>query len=90
MQMKHPSFLPVLLFTIQRLVWGQVVAIEAHFPECSATIELPYLHSLPDDVNFCPDGRNLMHDRFGEGIAYAYVIVFFKSHYEVILPVSIY
>lgn len=57
---------------------GQVVAIEAHFPECSATIELPYLHSLPDDVNFCPDGRNLMHDRFGEGIAYAYVIVFSK------------
>lgn len=57
---------------------GQVVAIEAHFPECSATIELPYLHSLPDDVNFFPDGRNLMHDRFGEGIAYAYVIVFSK------------
>lgn len=57
---------------------GQVVAIEAHFPECSATIELPYLHSLPDDVNFWPDGRNLVHDRFGEGIAYAYVIVFSK------------
>ena len=57
---------------------GQVVAIEAHFPECSATIELPYLHSLPDDVNFCPDGRNLVHDRFGEGIAYKYVIVFSK------------
>lgn len=59
---------------------GQVVAIEASFPECPAkTIELPYLRSLPDEVNFCPDGRSLLHDRFGEGIAYAYIIVFPKA-----------
>lgn len=29
---------------------GQVVAIEAHFPECSATIELPYLHTRVDNA----------------------------------------
>ena len=58
---------------------GQVVAIEANFPECPAkTVELPYLRSLPDEVSFCPDGRSLLHDRFGEGTAYAYVIVFPK------------
>lgn len=56
---------------------GQIVALEASFPECSAkTIELPYLRSLPDEVSFCPDGKSLLHDRFGEGMVYAYVIVF--------------
>lgn len=59
---------------------GQVVAIEASFPECPAkTVELPYLRSLPDEVSFCPDGKSLLHDRFGEGIVYAYIVVF-KNH----------
>lgn len=59
---------------------GQVVAIEANFPESDAkTIELPYLRSLPDEVSFCPDGKRLLHDRFGEGIVYAYIVVF-KNH----------
>ena len=59
---------------------GQVVAIEANFPEYPAkTVELPYLRSLPDEVSFCPDGRTLLHDRFGEGTVYAYVVVF-KNH----------
>lgn len=56
---------------------GQVVAIEASFPECPAkTVELPYLRSLPDEVSFCHDGKSLLHDRFGEGTVYAYVVVF--------------
>ena len=64
---------------------GQVVALEANFPECRAkTIELPYLRSLPDEVSCCPDGKNLLHDRFGEGTVYAYVIVF----QEVIMRLS--
>lgn len=58
---------------------GQVVALEANFPDCpTKTIELPYLRSLPDEVSFCPDGKSLLHDRFGEGTVYAYVIVFPK------------
>lgn len=58
---------------------GQVVALEANFPDCpTKTIELPYLRSLPDGVSFCPDGKSLLHDRFGEGTVYAYVIVFPK------------
>lgn len=58
---------------------GQVVAIEASFPECPAkTVELPYLRALPDEISFCPDGQSLLHDRFGEGKVYAYIIVFPK------------
>lgn len=64
---------------------GQVVAIEASFPECPAkTVELPYLRSLPDEVSFRPDGISLLHDRFGEGTVYAYVVVF-KNH---MMPMS--
>ena len=56
---------------------GQVIAIEACFPECpTKMIEIPYLRSLPDEVSFCPDGKKLLHDRFGEGMVYAYAIVF--------------
>lgn len=59
---------------------GQVVALEASFPDCpTKTIELPYLRSLPDEVSFCPDGKSLLHDHFGEGTVYAYVIVFRKA-----------
>ena len=59
---------------------GQVAALEANFPECPAkTVELPYLRSLPDEVSFCPDGKSLLHDQFGEGTVYAYVIVFQKT-----------
>ncbi len=58
---------------------GQVVAIEASFSENPAkVIELPYLRSLPDEVSFHHDGKKLLHDRFGEGMVYAYVIVFPK------------
>ena len=58
---------------------GQVVAIEASFPECpSKTIELPYLRALPDEVSFFSDGKTLLHNRFGEGKTYAYVVVFPK------------
>ncbi len=58
---------------------GQVVALEASFPDYpEKIIELPYLRSLPDEVSFCPDGKNLLHDRFGEGTVCAYVIVFPK------------
>ena len=56
---------------------GQVIAIEAYFPECpTKMIEIPYLRSLPDEVSLCPDGKKLLHDRFGEGMVYAYAIVF--------------
>lgn len=56
---------------------GQVVALEATFPEClTKIIELPYLLTLPDEVGFRPDGIHLFHDRFGEGKVCAYVIVF--------------
>ncbi len=66
---------------------GQVVAIEASFPECPAKIiELPYLRSLPDEVSFCPDGKSLLHDRFGEGIVYAYMIVFPKAIMKLSYP----
>lgn len=56
---------------------GQVVALEASFPECRTKItRLPYLRSLPDEVSFCSDGKTLLHDRYGEGTVFSYVIVF--------------
>lgn len=56
---------------------GQVVALEANFPDClTKTIDVPYLHSLPDEINFCADGKTLLHDRFGEGTVFAYIVVF--------------
>ncbi len=64
---------------------GQVVALEASFPECPAkTIKVSYLRSLPDEVHFCSDGKSLVHDRFGKGTVFAYFVVF-KDH---IIPLS--
>ena len=64
---------------------GQVVALEASFPECPAkTFKVPYLHSLPDEISFCANGKTLLHDRFGEGEVYAYIVVF-KNH---IMPLT--
>lgn len=58
---------------------GQVVALTADFPECSKKIiELPYLRGLPDEVSFYPDGKTLLHERFGEGTISSYMIVFKK------------
>lgn len=55
---------------------GQVVAIKVYFPKCPAKDEFPYLRSLPDEVRFSPDGRSLIHERFGVGTPLGYVIVF--------------
>ena len=59
---------------------GQVVALEVSFSECPSKIfEVPYLRSLPDEISFCADGKTLLHDRFGEGTVFAYIVVF-KNH----------
>lgn len=64
---------------------GQIVALEACFPESPAkTIKVPYLRSLPDEISFCADGKTLLHDRFGAGTVFAYIAVF-KKH---ILPLT--
>lgn len=58
---------------------GQVVALTANFPESSTKIiKLPYLRGLPDEVSFYPDGKTLLHERFGEGTVSSYMIVFKK------------
>lgn len=68
---------------------GQVVALLASFPECPAkTVELPYLHSLPDEVSFLPDGKSLLHNRFGEGTVYAYAVVFQNAVLRLSYPSS--
>lgn len=64
---------------------GQVVALEASFPECpTKSVKLPYLRSLPDGISFRPDGKSLLDDRFGEGRVYAYIAIFRKN----IMPLS--
>ncbi len=68
---------------------GQVVALEACFPDSPAKIvEITYLRSLPDEVSFCPDGKSLLHDRFGEGTVFAYVIVFSKTIMKLSYPTA--
>ena len=65
---------------ILSVLFHRVVALEASFPECPAkTFEVPYLRSLPDEISFCADGKTLLHDRFGEGTVFAYIVVF-KNH----------
>lgn len=56
---------------------GQVIGLEADFPECPIKVmKLPYLRGLPDEVSFYPDGKTLLHDRFGDGSIFAYIVVF--------------
>ena len=65
---------------------GQIVALEASFPEYPAkTIKLPYLRSLPDEVSLCADGKTLLHKRFGKGTVFACIIVFKNQ----IVPVTL-
>ena len=64
---------------------GQVVGLMASFPGCQAkTMKLPYLRGLPDEVSMESDGKTLLHERFGKGSVYAYIIVFNKW----IMPMS--
>lgn len=68
---------------------GQVVAMIAKFSECPVkTIELPYLRSLPDKVSLCADGTTLLHEKFGEGTVFAYIIVFQKEIMRLSYPTA--
>ena len=59
---------------------GQIVSLMASFPNAPAkTIEVPYLHTLPEEIRVNSDGKTLNHERFGEGTVYGYTIVF-KEH----------
>ena len=66
---------------------GQVVGMVANFDECATKlIELPYLRALPDEVSYCPDGKTLLHERFGEGTISAFIIVFPKHIMKLCYP----
>lgn len=74
---------------VSHTVWGegQVVALEANFPACpTKAIELPYLRGLPEEVSFCPDGKTLLHERFGEGTIIEYIVVFRKAMMHLSYP----
>ena len=56
---------------------GQVIAIEVSLPNCQTkTVKFPYLNDIPDEIKIDLDGRKVYHDRFGEGIIFAYIIAF--------------
>lgn len=66
---------------------GQVVGIEASFPEkYKGTIKIPYLVGLPDEISMDPNGKTLHHMRFGKGEIYAYIVVFEKMIMEISYP----
>lgn len=59
---------------------GQVIAIEVNLPNCQTkTAKFPYLNDIPDEIKIDSDGRKVYHDRFGEGIIFAYTISFKNS-----------
>lgn len=56
---------------------GQVIAIEVSLPNCQTKlVKFPYLNEIPEELNIAPDGKKVNHDRFGEGMIFAYVIAF--------------
>ena len=56
---------------------GQVIAIEVSLPKCQTkSAKFPYLNEIPEELNIDSDGRKVNHDRFGEGVIFAYVIAF--------------
>lgn len=56
---------------------GQVIAIEVSLPNCQTkSAKFPYLNEVPEELSVDYDGRKVNHDRFGEGMIYAYVIAF--------------
>ena len=66
---------------------GQVVGIEASFPEkYKGTLKIPYLVGLPDEISMDPNGKTLHHMRFGKGEIYAYIVVFEKMIMEISYP----
>lgn len=70
---------------------GQVVALEAVFPEHqSQTLTLPYLRLLPEEVCFCADGKTLRHQQFGEGTVSAYIAVFRGGILRLPYPAGVY
>lgn len=56
---------------------GQVIAIEVDLPNCQAkTAKFSYLNEIPEEIKIDSDGSKVYHERFGEGIIFAYVIAF--------------
>lgn len=71
--------LDIVLLTLVQFQKYFVAMFEANRLGPAKTVEVPYLRSLPDEISFCADGRTLLHDRFGEGTVFAYIVVF-KNH----------
>ena len=56
---------------------GQVIAIDVCFPKSKAKcMRLPYLNGIPDELSLYDDGKTILHERFGEGEIYSYVVAF--------------
>ena len=56
---------------------GQVIAIEVSLPKYQGkSAKFPYLNDIPEELKVASDRRKVNHDRFGEGMIFAYVIAF--------------
>ncbi len=59
---------------------GQIIGIDVSFQESvKKVIHMPYLRGIPDEVSFGPDKITLVHDRFGVGKIFSYIIIFKNS-----------
>ena len=70
-------------------IWGegQIVSAEVNFPECQAKVfKIPYLTGLPDEISYCTDEMELMHERFGKGRILSYIIIFKNTIFSAVYP----
>ncbi len=66
---------------------GQIIGIKACFQESAdKVIEIPYLKGIPDEISFGSDGISLVHDKFGMGKLFAYIVVFRKNIMQLSYP----
>ena len=56
---------------------GRVVGMIVRFPDHNnMEMQLPYLNALPNEVNYCSDGKTLFHERFGKAIITGFMVVY--------------
>ena len=56
---------------------GKVVGMIVRFPEHNnMEMQLPYLTALPNEVNYCSDGKTLFHERFGKATVTGFTVVY--------------
>ena len=74
---------------INHAVYGEGIVTDmiANFPQYPEKLtELPYLISLPKEVQIDINGKTLHHDGFGDGYIVSFIVVFQKGIIRLLYP----